>query len=94
MSRPRVIVDGACLVGLGSVIPVSGAVFSEAVIRRGLRYVDELSDKVREQLALAYSAKDGAPEQSLRRLREVLAMTPAGDELHRKAAEWIEKLSR
>jgi sulfate permease, SulP family len=28
------------------------------VLRRGLRYVDELSDKFREQLALAYSAKD------------------------------------
>jgi len=27
-------------------------------LKRGLRYVDELGDKVREQLALAYSAKD------------------------------------
>jgi SulP family sulfate permease len=28
------------------------------VLKRGLRYVDELSDKFREQLALAYSARD------------------------------------
>jgi SulP family sulfate permease len=34
-----------------------GAIFG-TVLKRGLRYVDELSDKVREQLALAYSAKD------------------------------------
>jgi len=56
--------------------------------------VADMKARAQELFLLAYSAKDGAPEQSLRRLREVLAMTPAGDELHRKAAEWIEKLSR
>lgn len=56
--------------------------------------VSEMKARAREQFLLAYSLKDNAPEEALRRLREVLAMTPAGDPTHLKAAGWIEKLSR
>ena len=40
------------------------------MIRRGLRYVDELSDVIRTQLALAYSAKDLIGYGLRQRLRE------------------------
>ncbi len=40
------------------------------MIRRGLRYVDELSDVIRSQLALAYSAKDLIGYGLRKRLRE------------------------
>jgi SulP family sulfate permease len=40
------------------------------VIKRGLRYVDELSDVIRSQLALAYSAKDLLGYGLRKRLRE------------------------
>lgn len=56
--------------------------------------VADIKARARELFLLAYSVKDSAPEEALRRLREVLAMAPAGDEMHRKAGEWIEKLSR
>lgn len=40
------------------------------MLKRGLRYVDELSDKVREQLSLAYSAKDLIGYGLRQRMRE------------------------
>lgn len=40
------------------------------MLKRGLRYVDELSDKFRQQLALAYSAKDLLGWGLRQRLRE------------------------
>ena len=40
------------------------------MLKRGLRYVDELSDKFRSQLALAYSAKDLLGYGLRKRLRE------------------------
>jgi SulP family sulfate permease len=44
------------------------------VLRRGLRYVDELGDKVREQLALAYKAKDLIGWGLRQRMREGYTM--------------------
>lgn len=41
-----------------------------AVLKRGLRYVDELSDAIRSQLALAYSAKDLIGYGLRKKLRE------------------------
>lgn len=49
---------------LSSVVP------SAAVIKRGLRYVDELSEAIRAQLALAYSAKDLLGYALRQRLKE------------------------
>ncbi len=46
------------------------SIFPGKVLKRGLRYVDKLGDKVREQLALTYSAKDLLGWGLRRRLRE------------------------
>lgn len=62
--------------------------------RDAAELVEALRGRARELFLLAYSMKDAAPEEALAKMREVEAMTPAGDELHVKAATWREKLSR
>lgn|SRR5215217_1844362 len=56
--------------------------------------ISELKTKGRELYLLAYSLKDGSPEDALPKFKDVVAMTPPDDEYHDKAKSWVEKLSR
>jgi tetratricopeptide (TPR) repeat protein len=62
--------------------------------RAALAIVSELKARAKELFVFAYSLKDTAPDEAVQRFKEVLALTPADDEFHRKAQTWIEKLSR
>ncbi|NVJ23938.1 FHA domain-containing protein [Myxococcus sp. AM011] len=56
--------------------------------------ISELKTKGRELYLLAYSLKDGSPEDALPKFKDVVAMTLPDDEYHDKAKSWVEKLSR
>ncbi|MFY2557726.1 FHA domain-containing protein [Corallococcus terminator] len=56
--------------------------------------ISEMKTKARELYLLAYSMKDGNPEDALPKFKDVVAMTPPDDEYHDKAKSWVEKLSR
>jgi len=59
-----------------------------------LAVVSELKLRAKELFVFAYSVKDTAPDEAVRRFKEVIALTPLDDETHRKAVNWVEKLSR
>jgi len=59
-----------------------------------LAVVSELKLRAKELFVFAYSVKDTAPDEAVRRFKEVIALTPPDDETHRKAVNWVEKLSR
>ena len=59
-----------------------------------LAVVSELKLRAKELFVFAYSAKDTAPDEAILRFKEVIALTPPDDETHRKAVNWVEKLSR
>jgi hypothetical protein len=56
--------------------------------------VSDLKAQARELFILAYSLKDSAPDDAMVKFKAVAAMTPEDDETHRKALNWVEKLSR
>jgi tetratricopeptide (TPR) repeat protein len=56
--------------------------------------VSDLRARAKELFVFAYSVKDTAPDEAIIRFKEVMALTPANDETHRKAVNWVEKLSR
>ncbi|MCP3145297.1 FHA domain-containing protein [Pyxidicoccus xibeiensis] len=56
--------------------------------------ISELKTKAKDLYLLAYSLKDGSPEDALPKFKDVVAMTPPDDEYHQKAQTWVEKLSR
>jgi len=56
--------------------------------------ISELKAKAKDLYLLAYSLKDGSPEEALPKFKDVVAMTPPEDEYHDKAKTWVEKLSR
>jgi tetratricopeptide (TPR) repeat protein len=56
--------------------------------------LSELRTKAKDIFLQAYALKDANPEDAIPKFREVIAMTPADDETHQKAKNWIEKLSR
>jgi tetratricopeptide (TPR) repeat protein len=59
-----------------------------------LSVVSEIKLRAKELFVFAYSVKDTAPDEAISRFKEVIALTPADDETHRKAVNWVEKLSR
>ncbi len=54
----------------------------------------ELRTKAKDVFLQAYAMKDSNPEDAIPKFREVMLMTPAGDETHEKAKNWLEKLQR
>ncbi|MBN1208822.1 MAG: FHA domain-containing protein [Myxococcaceae bacterium] len=56
--------------------------------------LNELKAKGREIYLQAYALKDSQPDEAVVKFKEVLAMTPPGDETHEKAKKWLEQLSR
>ncbi|MFP2934521.1 FHA domain-containing protein, partial [Pyxidicoccus sp. 3LG] len=56
--------------------------------------LSEMKAKAKDLYLLAYSLKDGSPEDALPKFKDVVAMTPPDDEYHQKAQTWVEKLSR
>lgn len=56
--------------------------------------LEEVRAQAKDVYLLAYSMKDGQPDEAVKKFREVLQMTPRGDEYNTKAANWIRQLER
>jgi pSer/pThr/pTyr-binding forkhead associated (FHA) protein/tetratricopeptide (TPR) repeat protein len=56
--------------------------------------LSDLKTKAKDVFLQAYALKDSNPEDAIPKFREVIAMTPADDETHEKAKNWLEKLQR
>lgn len=56
--------------------------------------LSELKQKAKDLYLSAYSIKDSNPEEAAPQFREVIAMTPEGDEIHDKAKTWLDKIQR
>ncbi len=56
--------------------------------------LSDLKAKAKDLYFMAYALKDANPEDAIPKFREVIAMTPADDEHHKKAKNWIAQLSR
>jgi tetratricopeptide (TPR) repeat protein len=56
--------------------------------------LNELKTKAKEVYLQAYAMKDSNPDEAVVKFKEVLAMTPSGDETHEKAKKWAEQLQR
>lgn len=56
--------------------------------------VAEAQSHAKDEYMLGYAAKDTNPDEAIAKFREVMSMTPPGNEYHQKAQNWLEKLQR